>query len=90
MIELANLPVFPCTLDKEPLVARGFKSARRGANTKGWPLVGFATGAVSGIDVLDVDPTGDDWYGEKLWALPKPALIKPNGACIFYSSTRLG
>ena len=68
---LANLPIFPCALDKKPLVDGGFKSARRGANTKGWPLVGFATGAVSGIDVLDVDPTGDDWYGQKLWALPQ-------------------
>src|SRR6516165_10640369 len=67
----ADLPIFPCALDKKPLVDGGFKSARRGANTKGWPLVGFATGAVSGIDVLDVDPTGDDWYGQKLWALPQ-------------------
>jgi hypothetical protein len=71
MIDLSALPIFPCNLAKEPLTAHGFKDARRGANTRGWPLVGFATGAVSGIDVLDLDPTGNDWYGQKLWALPQ-------------------
>jgi hypothetical protein len=71
MIDLSALPIFPCNLAKEPLTAHGFKDARRGANTRGWPLVGFPTGAVSGIDVLDLDPTGDDWYGQKLWALPQ-------------------
>jgi hypothetical protein len=58
MIALAQLPIFPCNLAKEPLSVHGFKSARRGAKWKGWPLVGFPTGAASGIDVLDIDPTG--------------------------------
>src|SRR5215469_7964191 len=60
MIE--QLPIFPCDLAKHPLTAHGFKDARRGADWKGWPLVGFPTGAVSGIDVLDIDPRGRDWY----------------------------
>jgi Bifunctional DNA primase/polymerase, N-terminal/Primase C terminal 2 (PriCT-2) len=68
---LPELPVFPCSLDKKPLIAGGFKSARRGATEEGWPLVGFATGAASGVDVLDVDPTGNDWYGANFNALPQ-------------------
>ncbi len=68
---LPDLPVFPCSPDKKPLIAGGFKSARRGANAEGWPLVGFATGEPSGIDVLDVDPTGNDWYGANFHALPQ-------------------
>ena len=51
MIDLAQLPIFPCNLAKEPLSVHGFKSARRGAKWKGWPLVGFQTGAASGIDI---------------------------------------
>jgi hypothetical protein len=65
------LPIFPCTLAKVPMVARGFKSARRSAIAQGWPLIGFATGAASGIDVLDVDPRGRDWYSANFDALPQ-------------------
>ncbi len=71
MIALAQLPIFPCNLAKEPLSVHGFKSARRGAKWKDWPLVGFPTGAASGIDILDIDPTGRDWYEQNFDALPQ-------------------
>jgi hypothetical protein len=68
---IAGLPIFPCNLTKEPLSVHGFKSARRGAKWQGWPLVGFPTGAASGIDVLDIDPTGVKWFGANFDALPQ-------------------
>jgi hypothetical protein len=71
MIDLAALPIFPCNLAKEPLTAHGFKDARRGARGwKGWPLVGFPTGAKSGFDVLDIDPSGRGWFDANYDALP--------------------
>jgi Bifunctional DNA primase/polymerase, N-terminal len=69
MIDL--LPIFPCNLAKEPLSVHGFKSARRGAQWKHWPLVGFRTGEASGINVLDIDPSGRDWYEQNFDALPQ-------------------
>jgi hypothetical protein len=72
MIDLASLPIFPCNLAKEPLTAHGFKSAKRGARGwKGWPLVGFPTGAKSGFDILDVDPRGRKWFDQNYDALPQ-------------------
>src|SRR5262249_11936077 len=71
MIDLAALPIFPCNLAKEPLTAHGFKDAKRGARGwKGWPLVGFPTGARSGFDVLDIDPRGRKWFDANFDALP--------------------
>ena len=67
---LGELPIFPCNIAKVPIIARGFKSARRGVNPNGWPLVGYATGAASGIDVLDID-TGVGWYSANFDALPQ-------------------
>jgi hypothetical protein len=67
---IEQLPIFPCNAAKEPLTEHGFKDARRGANWKGWPLVGFATGAASGIDVLDIDPDGRTWFDANFDALP--------------------
>ncbi len=69
---LTELPIFPCnSTDKSPLLRGGFKSARRGATPIHWPLVGFATGEASGIEVLDVDPGGRDWYERNFDALPR-------------------
>jgi len=55
-------PIFPCNQAKEPLVAGGFKAATTDWNiiepwTRRWPdaLVALATGARSGVAVLDVD-----------------------------------
>jgi Bifunctional DNA primase/polymerase, N-terminal/Primase C terminal 2 (PriCT-2) len=70
---LATLPVFACNSAKEPIIAGGFKSAQRTRSSlaQTWPLVAFATGERSGIDVLDVDPTGRDWYDANFDALPE-------------------
>jgi hypothetical protein len=52
--------VFPCNQTKSPRLARGFKGASTDPTVIAampWTdaLVGFATGAASGIDVLDLD-----------------------------------
>src|SRR5262249_22221486 len=71
MIDLAQLPIFPCNIAKKPLSAHGFKSAQRGLKSNGWPLVGFPTGAASGLDVLDIDPRGRKWLDANFDALPQ-------------------
>src|SRR5262249_50055101 len=68
---IGQLPIFPCNLDKSPLSVHGFKSARSCAKSDHWPLVGFPTGAASGIDVLDIDPRGRDWFVANFDALPQ-------------------
>jgi Bifunctional DNA primase/polymerase, N-terminal/Primase C terminal 2 (PriCT-2) len=65
------LPIFPCNAAKEPLAAHGFKSARLNVKHAAWPLIGFPTGAASGIDVLDIDPTGVSWFDRNFDALPQ-------------------
>jgi hypothetical protein len=67
---LADLPRFPCTHDKRPLTAHGFYDAQRDCDHSGWPLVGVRTGATSGIDVLDIDPSGMAWLAENEPRLP--------------------
>jgi Bifunctional DNA primase/polymerase, N-terminal len=62
--ELGDLPVFPCSLDKRPLSAGGFKAAKQIEPQGFWPLVGVPTGATSGFDVLDIDPDGLTWLAE--------------------------
>jgi hypothetical protein len=59
----AGYTVFPCRTDKSPACPHGFKDASRDPTAilrlwHRWPgeLVGVATGTVSGIAVLDVDP----------------------------------
>lgn len=81
-LELAEsgIPVFPCLASKAPACPTGFKAASDDPETvrKLWrnhpgPLVGVATGAVSGIDVLDIDPRheGDLWLGANKQRLPQ-------------------
>ena len=67
---LATLPRFPCGLDKRPLTARGFYAAKADGDDAAWPLVGVPTGSLSGLDVLDIDPDGVDWYKLEFDALP--------------------
>ena len=69
-LDLAKSPIFPCKADKKPLTPNGFYDARVGADYSRWPLVGLATGAVSDIDVLDVDPMGLAWLAENEHRLP--------------------
>lgn len=58
-----NLPVFPCNSQKKPTCTNGFKDAQTDRNrirdlfmsSSSATLIGFATGAICGIDVLDID-----------------------------------
>ena len=78
--------VFPCRDDKAPATPRGFKDAAR---TRGaaealfrqypGPLIGVVTGAVSGIDILDVDLAKPsmaawDWWASYCAYVP-PTLV---------------
>jgi Bifunctional DNA primase/polymerase, N-terminal len=72
------LPVFPCLCgNKRPATPHGFLDASADPEVIrkfDWHnrLIGVATGAVSGIDVLDIDPQhgGDDWHEANKHRLP--------------------
>ena len=58
----ANIPVFPCKPDKVPYIKGGFKAATTDVQQihawwTAWPdaMIGFPTGKVTGLWVLDVD-----------------------------------
>ena len=67
MFAASGVPVFPCTGEgKRPLTASGFHDASSDSQVvedwwSRWPLanIGVPTGAVSGIEVVDVDVTAD-------------------------------
>lgn len=72
-------PVFPCHADKSPASPNGFKDAtkkpeelKRLFDKYPAPLLGVPTGAVSGFDVLDIDPRhgGDALLAENAHRLP--------------------
>ena len=73
-------PCFFCAYDKAPTCPHGFKDASRDpavlqvlwTNYPG-PLIGVPTGAVSGIDVLDIDakhPEARGWWAANRTRLP--------------------
>ncbi len=75
----SGVACFPCLSSKAPACPNGFKAATADSETlySLWmkypaPLVGVATGAVSGMDVLDIDPRhgGDTWLANNLANLP--------------------
>ena len=69
MMELSALASFPCHADKSPLGGYSFKLARPAPWAS--PLVGMPTGAVNGIDVLDIDgDAGWEWFDQNFDALP--------------------
>jgi hypothetical protein len=61
VFELASVPRFACGLDKRPLTPQGFYNGKAGIDDSVFPLVGVPTGAVSGLDVVDVDLDGLCW-----------------------------
>jgi len=76
----AGYAVFPCRADKSPATPRGFKDAVRSPDEVEslfrrypGPLIGVATGAVSGIDVLDIDlaKAAEIWWDEKQAFIPR-------------------
>jgi hypothetical protein len=56
---LGDLAIFPCKLDKSPLIKAWQKNARRIEPLPHWPLCGVLTGIE--FDVIDVDPLGQTW-----------------------------
>jgi hypothetical protein len=73
------LHIFPCRSDKRPTSPHGFKDAVADAAdiARLWslcpgPLIGAPTGAINGIDVIDIDLRrgGDRWLHENRDKLP--------------------
>jgi hypothetical protein len=77
------LKSFPCRADKTPACTHGFDDATADPQVMDrlwsdvWPcnrpaLVGVATGAINGIDVLDIDGKsgGAKWYFQNLHRIP--------------------
>lgn len=75
----SRLSVFPCLASKKPACPNGFKNATRNPSEivdlwRKYPgdLIGYPTGAVNGIDVLDIDIIHGAaiWIDEALDSLP--------------------
>jgi hypothetical protein len=70
-MNLRSAATFPCNENKKPITVHGFKDAVRGVEWRRAPLVGFPTGAVNGVDVLDIDgDAGRKWYDRNFDAIP--------------------
>lgn len=78
-----GIPSLPCLPNKKPACPGGFKSATacKKQLDELWALypgllVGLPTGALSGIDVLDIDPRheGDKWLASYIRNLPKTRI----------------
>jgi hypothetical protein len=74
-----GIPCFPCTLNKAPASARGFKDASNDPvviqelfRFRPDALIGVPTDGSSGLNVLDVDPRhrGDEWLAYNRSRLP--------------------
>ena len=78
-----GLRCFPCGIAKKPATPRGFKDGTcdPDALRELWkkhprPLVGVPTGAISGLDVLDIDTRhgGESWLAEHKHRLPSTRI----------------
>jgi hypothetical protein len=68
---LPHVATFPCNADKSPIPQHGFHDAIRGMEWRKAPLVGFPTGAVNGVDVLDIDgDAGRKWHDAHRASIP--------------------
>ncbi len=90
-----GMPVYPASTKKRPTCPGGFKSAtvNPAQIAKLWelwpgPLVGIATGAASGLDVLDMDPRngGDLWFEQNQLRMPDTLVheTRSRGRHIFF------
>jgi hypothetical protein len=78
-VGLVGMKVFRCAVDKRPQTRNGFKDAMPWRRVpKDWPRVGVPTGAVNGIDIVDVDTKngakGADWFWANFEGLPKTRM----------------
>lgn len=88
--------VFPCRADKRPATPHGFQDASSEASTieRLWrdfpgPLIGVATGEVSGIDVLDLDhvkhaSAANFLVEQTRWLELVPRAVTRSGGLHFY------
>src|SRR3954452_16690156 len=76
---LQGLPCFPCNDQKRPTTPQGFKNASRNpeATRELWrerpgSLIGVPSGAISGLNVLDIDARhgGAVWFARYRCDLP--------------------
>ena len=79
----AGFPLFPCGPDKKPWCKGGFYAASSDLAAlealwrgKGNAYVGMPCGAVSGIDILDIDPKHDGmvWWERNCASIPKTRM----------------
>jgi hypothetical protein len=101
-VELEGRPlaIFPCRADKTPACPRGFYAAVTGRDRiedlfRRYPgaLVGAPTGSASGIDVLDIDRSGEDWLAtyEATHGLPSTRIVATrSGGLHIYFQHRVG
>jgi hypothetical protein len=83
-LEGRALHIFPCRADKRPCTPHGHLDAVSDAESIAalWarypsaPLVGVPTGAIGGIDVLDIDPNGEGWFQAHRDQLPQTRTHK--------------
>jgi hypothetical protein len=86
LVRNTGYAVFPCKEDKTPATRNGVHNASndpaRVANL--WevspgPLIGIATGAASGVDVLDIDsgrhPEADAWWKAATSGEIRPSIL---------------
>ena len=75
-----GLAIFPAHASKVPATPHGFRDAVKAANEAHRlfarypaPLIGIATGSVSGVDVLDVDqrPQAREWFAGHRHRIPR-------------------
>jgi hypothetical protein len=89
LLEGRALSIFPCSANKRPTPnSHGYKDAVHDAAgiARLWrehpgPLIGVATGVISGIDVIDIDPRrgGDKWFHQQRDRLPVTRVHETRG-----------
>jgi hypothetical protein len=90
LLEGRALPIFFVTPEKRPFAgSHGYLDAtadpdeieKLALRFRGAKLIAVATGAISGIDVLDIDPRhgGDRWFFEHRDQLPKTRVYETRG-----------
>jgi hypothetical protein len=81
---IGNLPIFPCSADKRPLIKAWPTAAKHIEPLKHWPLVGMPTGEPSGISVLDVDVDGLAWFDARHLPLTRMHQTRSGGLHLLF------